>query len=108
MTAARDHPRTGQTAFFNNVVSRFLNALDKNTLNPPHINDQGRLQPPAFVSLRPCFLVYEATLTSSPKYGDDGIIPQEYLESAVKFIKETRALISWTPGDVVLLDVGGS
>lgn len=39
------------------------------------------------------------------QYGDGGLIPREYLETAVRIIKETRSLISWTPGDVLLLDV---
>ncbi|KAH7110062.1 hypothetical protein B0J11DRAFT_512602 [Dendryphion nanum] len=85
LPAIRHHPLTGETAFFNNIVSRFLNAVDAGTLLPPHINRDGHYQPPAF-------------------YGDDGLIPQQYFETAVKIIHETRALVSWTRGDVVLLD----
>lgn len=47
--AVRNHPRTGQPAFFNNIVSRYLNAKKSGTLNPPHKNEEGKYQPPAFV-----------------------------------------------------------
>ncbi|KAK1569713.1 uncharacterized protein LY79DRAFT_679488 [Colletotrichum navitas] len=85
LPAVRDHPRTGQTAFFNNVVSRFLNALNADTLQPPHINKEGRYQPPAF-------------------YGNSSAIRREFLDSAVEIIKETRALVSWEEGNVLLSD----
>ncbi|KAL2865969.1 taud/tfda taurine catabolism dioxygenase [Aspergillus lucknowensis] len=85
LPAVRIHEGTGRPAFFNNIVSRFLNALNANTLQPPHINAERRFQPPAF-------------------YGDGSLIPEEYLHSAVDIIKETRSLVSWTKGDVVLLD----
>lgn len=48
-TAVRIHPRTGETAFFNNVVSRFCHAVEAGTLDPPHINSKGAFQPPALV-----------------------------------------------------------
>ncbi|TIC94293.1 hypothetical protein CH35J_009270 [Colletotrichum higginsianum] len=35
-------------------VSRFLNAIDADTLQPPHINKDGKYQPPAFRSKAPC------------------------------------------------------
>lgn len=50
LPATRVHEQTGETAFFNNVVSRFLNAIDAGSLEPPHLNTKGNLQPPAFVS----------------------------------------------------------
>ncbi|KAL0253471.1 hypothetical protein SLS55_010450 [Diplodia seriata] len=101
LPAVRPHPRTGQLSFFNNAVSRFLNAERAGTLLPPHlvreeeggdgddhppIYGRGRYQPPAF-------------------YGDGGLIPREYFDSAVRFIEETRALVKWAEGDVLLLDV---
>ncbi|KAK2063064.1 Clavaminate synthase-like protein [Colletotrichum caudatum] len=85
LPAVRDHPRTREAAFFNNVVSRFLNAIDAGTLQPPHINNEGQYQPPAF-------------------YGDGSTIPRQFLDSAVEIIKETRALVSWKEGNVLLLD----
>ncbi|KAK1826184.1 taurine catabolism dioxygenase [Podospora conica] len=85
LPAIRNHPRTGQPAFFNNAVSRFLNALSSDTLLPPHLNSEGEYQPPVF-------------------YGDGSLIPREYLDSAVEYIYKTRALVSWTAGDVLLLD----
>lgn len=102
-TAVRNHPRSGQPAFFNNVVSRFLIAVDNNTLEPPHITKEGRYQPPAFVRV-----LYSPGGWHGPdlqQYGDGSLIPNEYLESAVEIIKETRALVTWTPGDVLLIDV---
>ncbi|KAK3989374.1 hypothetical protein QBC44DRAFT_85549 [Cladorrhinum sp. PSN332] len=92
LPAVRTHPRTGRKVFFNNVVSRFLNALDKGTLEPPHLVRRGdgllgygSYQPPCF-------------------YGDGGLIPREYLDSAVEFIGRTRAMVSWQRGDAVLID----
>ncbi|KAK4212629.1 Clavaminate synthase-like protein [Rhypophila decipiens] len=85
LPAVRNHPRTGQPAFFNNVVSRFLNALKDETLFPPHLTKDGDFRPPAF-------------------YGDGSLIPREYLDSAVEFITQNRSLITWKAGDVVLLD----
>ncbi|KAF2011585.1 Clavaminate synthase-like protein [Aaosphaeria arxii CBS 175.79] len=85
LPAVRKHPHTGQTTFFNNTVSRFLNAIDAETLQPPHINKDGRYQPPAF-------------------YGDDSLIPREYYDTAVEIIKSTRSLVTWNKGDVILLD----
>ncbi|KAF2790237.1 hypothetical protein K505DRAFT_251638, partial [Melanomma pulvis-pyrius CBS 109.77] len=85
LPAVRNHAQTGQPAFFNNAVSRYLNAIDGGTLEPPHVNKDGRYQPPAF-------------------YGDGGLIPKRYFESAVEIIKETRSLVSWKKGDVILLD----
>lgn len=85
LPAIRNHPLTGETAFFNNIVSRFLNAVDAGTLLPPHVNKDGQYQPPAF-------------------YGDGGLIPRKYFETAVRIIGETRALVTWKRGDVVLLD----
>jgi alpha-ketoglutarate-dependent taurine dioxygenase len=85
LPAVRDHPITGEKAFFNNAVSRFLNAIDSGTLEPPHLSTEGKYRPPAF-------------------YGDGGLIPKKYFESAVEIIKETRALVTWKKGDVVLLD----
>lgn len=85
LPAVRNHPHTGQPAFFNNTVSRFLNAVDAGTLQPPHINKDGRYQPPAF-------------------YGDGSLIPREYYDSAVEIIKRTRSLVSWKKGNVLLLD----
>ncbi len=51
LPATRKHEQTGHTAFFNNVVSRFLNAVDADSLNPPYLNSKGKLQPPAFVRI---------------------------------------------------------
>ncbi|KAK3902931.1 hypothetical protein C8A05DRAFT_43755 [Staphylotrichum tortipilum] len=85
LPAIRNHPRTGQPAFFNNVVSRFLNALNLETLLPPHLTSEGIFFPPCF-------------------YGDGSLIPPEYLESAVEFINETRSMVEWKKGDVILID----
>ena len=40
------------------------------------------------------------------QYGDKTLIPREYLESAVEFINQTRSLVTWKQGDVILIDVG--
>lgn len=52
LSATRIHKQTGAVAFFNNVISRYLNAKDAGTLDAPHINKDGRYQPPAFVGIR--------------------------------------------------------
>ncbi|KAL1967160.1 hypothetical protein VTN77DRAFT_3451 [Rasamsonia byssochlamydoides] len=85
LPALRIHNQTGRTTFFNNMISRFLSAQAAGSLDPPHINKDGRYQPPAF-------------------YGDGSPIPHRYLQAAVDIIKETRSLITWKEGDVLLLD----
>ncbi|KAL2132254.1 hypothetical protein VTI74DRAFT_4049 [Chaetomium olivicolor] len=85
LPAIINHPRTGQPAFFNNIVSRFLNALRNDTLLPPHLSRDGEYLPPCF-------------------YGDGSLIPREYLDSAVEFITQTRAMVTWKKGDVILID----
>lgn len=97
LPAVRPHPHTGRPSFFNNLVSRYLNALAADTLLPPHINRDVAYRPPAF---------YGSGAYQPPAfYGDGGLIPREYFDSAVEFIKQTRVLVGWTKGDVVLLDV---
>lgn len=85
LPAVRNHSHTGEPTFFNNAVSRFLNALAAGTLEAPHINKDRKYQPPAF-------------------YGDGSLIPTEYFESAIRFIKATRAMVRWSRVDVLLLD----
>ncbi|KAL2000780.1 hypothetical protein VTN02DRAFT_2645 [Thermoascus thermophilus] len=85
LPALRRHTRTGRMAFFNNMVSRFLNAQAGGSLDPPYINREGRYQPPAL-------------------YGDGSPIPHRYLQTAVDIIKETRSLVTWKAGDALLLD----
>ncbi|KAK2040366.1 hypothetical protein LZ31DRAFT_568737 [Colletotrichum somersetense] len=75
LPAVRDYPHIRETAFFNNVVSRFLNAIDADTLQPHHINKEGRYQASAF-----------------------------FFYSAVEIIKETRSLVPCKEGNVLLLD----
>jgi hypothetical protein len=41
------------------------------------------------------------------QYGDGSLIPREYLDSAVDFITQTRAMVTWKKGDVILIDVSG-
>ncbi|KAK5661146.1 hypothetical protein OQA88_11037 [Cercophora sp. LCS_1] len=85
LPAVRNHPRTGEPAFFNNAVSRFLNAQQNDTLLPPHLDKEGKYNPPVF-------------------YGDGALIPTEYLQTAVDYIHETRSMVTWTAGDVIVLD----
>ncbi|KAF2110439.1 hypothetical protein BDV96DRAFT_615335 [Lophiotrema nucula] len=85
LPAIRTHPHSGLPSFFNNTISRFLNALAADTLLPPHINKDGKYQPPVF-------------------YGDGELIPRKYFDSAVEIIGETRSLVTWKEGDVLLLD----
>lgn len=81
----RTHPHTGEEMFFNNCVSRFLNAIREGTLEHPYRNGRGEYIPPCF-------------------YGDGSEIPREYLDSAVEFIQRSRAMVRWERGDVVLID----
>ncbi|KAL1955321.1 hypothetical protein VTO42DRAFT_8661 [Malbranchea cinnamomea] len=85
LPATRLHEQTGKVAFFNNIISRYLNARAAGTLDPPHINQDGKYQPPAF-------------------YGDKTLIPKEYMETAVEIVYKTRALVTWKEGDVLLID----
>jgi hypothetical protein len=48
--ATRKHEQTGKMAFFNNMVSRYLNAIKAGSLEPPYLNKKGKLQPPALVN----------------------------------------------------------
>jgi hypothetical protein len=50
LPAVRRHEQTGKQAFFNNVISRYLNAKKGGTLDPPYLNENGDYQPPALVS----------------------------------------------------------
>ncbi|RVX73344.1 hypothetical protein B0A52_02986 [Exophiala mesophila] len=85
LPAIRLHEQTGKKAFFNNIISRYLNAKNNQTLDPPYLNKEGAYQPPAL-------------------YADGSPVPHEYLEKAVQIVEETRSLVSWTAGDVLLLD----
>lgn len=85
-TAVRIHPRTGETAFFNNVVSRFCHAVEAGTLDPPHINSKGAFQPPALV--RPILVeLSRHFMINECQYGDGTLIPKVYLDSALEIIK---------------------
>ncbi|KAK0620050.1 hypothetical protein B0T14DRAFT_537644 [Immersiella caudata] len=83
-SAVRNHPRTREPAFFNNAVSRFLNALDNKTLLPPHINEEGQYQPPVFRRF--------ARSTG-------------YLDTAVNYIYRAKSLVKWKESDVIVLDI---
>ncbi|KAH8679602.1 hypothetical protein BGZ60DRAFT_524818 [Tricladium varicosporioides] len=85
LPATRRHEQTGRAAFFNNVISRYLNAIKAGSLEPPYLNKKGKLQPPAF-------------------YGDGSVIPHQYMDLAVKIVADTRSLVSWKRGDVLLID----
>ncbi|KAK5065016.1 hypothetical protein LTR84_000851 [Exophiala bonariae] len=85
LPAVRRHEQTGKQAFFNNVISRYLNAKTAGTLDPPYLNKDGDYQPPAL-------------------YADDTPIPHEYLEAAVQIVNDTRSLVLWNTGDVLLID----
>lgn len=51
LPAVRWHKQTGKQAFFNNVISRYLNAKKAGTLEPPYLNRDGDYQPPALVNI---------------------------------------------------------
>lgn len=53
LPAIRLHEQTGKKAFFNNIISRYLNAKNGRTLDPPYLNKEGVYQPPALVGMNP-------------------------------------------------------
>ncbi|KAF2806585.1 Clavaminate synthase-like protein [Mytilinidion resinicola] len=85
LPALRRHEQSGQIAFFNNAVSRYLNAKGRGTLRAPHVDSKGMYFPPCF-------------------YSDGELIPDQFLETAVEIIDEIKAKVAWQTGDVLLLD----
>jgi len=73
-------------AFFNNIVSRFLNAKTAGSLAPPYLNRKGTLQPPALVRIGRSYFDSSRILMSE-QYADGTSIPSVYLESAVEIIQ---------------------
>lgn len=67
------------------------------------LTKEGRYQPPAFV--RVLHSLGEWHGPNLQQCGDGSWIPNEYLELAVEIIKEARALVTWTPGHVLLIDL---
>jgi hypothetical protein len=84
--ATRRHEQTGEMAFFNNVISRYLNAIKAGSLEPPYLNKKGKLQPPAFVSFKYLPNI-RARADQLFKYGDGTQIPHKYLDLAVKIVE---------------------
>ncbi|GAA5900967.1 hypothetical protein JCM8208_007577 [Rhodotorula glutinis] len=79
------HPLTGVPVYFGNITSMFLLAQKWEALEPPFLGTDG-----AFHHL--------------PTYGDGSAIPHEYLQLCADLINETRVLIDWRVGDVLVLD----
>jgi len=57
-----------------------------NALSPPHLGTDGAYHP-------------------VPLYGDGSPINLEHLDKAANIVNETRSLIKWEDGDVLILDV---
>jgi len=60
-----------------------------NALSPPHLGADGAYHP-------------------VPLYGDGSSIDLEDLDKAANIVRETRVLIKWEDGDVLVLDVSSS
>lgn len=83
--AIKRHPLTGVPVYFGNITSMFLLAQKWAALEPPFLGTDG-----AFHHL--------------PTYGDGSAIPHRYLQLCADLIQETRVLIDWRVGDVLVLD----
>jgi hypothetical protein len=68
------------------VVGLPLSEGYHHALEPPHLGRDGAYHP-------------------APTYGDGSPIELRHLEEAAKIVDETRSLVKWKDGDVLVLDV---
>ncbi|KAJ6455817.1 hypothetical protein C8R45DRAFT_845497 [Mycena sanguinolenta] len=83
--AFRKHPSTGLHGVFGNISSYYRGAIGRGTVAPPHLDPTGFWKPP-------------------PRYGDDSLIPVEYLDKLMSIIEDIRAAIKWEKYDVMIID----
>ncbi|KAF9019646.1 Clavaminate synthase-like protein [Hymenopellis radicata] len=76
---------TGLPVFFGNLISAYGRSKHHKALEPPFLGDDGGYHP-------------------LPTHGDGGVIPVEWMEIADRIVHETRALVKWDKGDVVVFD----
>ena len=119
LPAIRLHEQTGKKAFFNNIISRYLNAKNNQTLDPPYLNKEGAYQPPALVGMVPRFCrmllkicysmqtdpLFLTSIWKRPFKLWSMSILRIATTPNTDMDRETRSLVSWTAGDVLLLDV---
>ncbi|TNY19312.1 hypothetical protein DMC30DRAFT_12110 [Rhodotorula diobovata] len=79
------HPLTGVPVYFGNITSMYLLAQKWAALDPP-------------------FLGSDNAYHHLPTYGDGSAIPHRYLQLCADLIRETRVLVDWRVGDVLILD----
>lgn len=84
----RTHHATGLRTCFGNLLSAYGRTKFYKALQPPFLGSDGGYHP-------------------LPLYGDGSAISVESLERADKIVEETRVLLKWQQGDVVLFDVSG-
>ncbi|BGP45068.1 hypothetical protein JCM10450v2_000885 [Rhodotorula kratochvilovae] len=81
----RKHHATGLPTFFGNLISAYARAKHHHALSPPYLGDDGGYHP-------------------IPLYGDGTSIAVSDLEIANQIIEETKAVVKWEQGDVLILD----
>lgn len=81
----RTHNATGLTTFFGNLISAYGRSKHHGALEAPYLGDDGGFHP-------------------LPTFGDGETIPVDWLETADRIVHETRILLQWKQGDVVVFD----
>jgi hypothetical protein len=56
-------------------------------------------------ALKPPYLGRDGSYHPVPLYGDGSPIDLRHLEQAARIVDETRSLVKWENGDVLVLDV---
>lgn len=82
----RTHHATGLPLCFGNLLSAYGRSKHHKALEPPFLGDDGGYHP-------------------LPLFGDGSAIETTSLERADRIVEETRILLKWQQGDVVLFDV---
>lgn len=57
-----------------------------------------------WAALDPPFLGSDNAYHHLPTYGDGSVIPHRHLQLCADLIRETRVLVDWRVGDVLILD----
>ncbi|GAA5872282.1 hypothetical protein JCM8547_004800 [Rhodosporidiobolus lusitaniae] len=81
----RAHHATGRRVFFGNLISAYARAKHHSALLPPYLGDDGGFHPP-------------------PQYGDGSYIDVSNLDIANQIAEETKSVVKWQQGDVLILD----
>ncbi|KAF2814020.1 Clavaminate synthase-like protein [Mytilinidion resinicola] len=81
----RKHEKLGLTTFFGNLTSAWGRSKHYRATEPPYLGSDGSYHP-------------------IPEYGDGTPIETKYLDLALAIAEDSQVLLTWQPGDVVLID----